>query len=74
MINILTWCCAVDQELEYPKADQASETTRFLSLSLSLCLSLSLSHTHSPHRGRDERRVEPLMSLPKILTAEVTLL
>lgn len=70
MINILTWCCAVDQELEYPKADQASETTRFLSLSLFL----SLSHTHSPHRGRDERRVEPLMSLPKILPVEVTLL
>lgn len=60
MINILTWCCAVDQELEYPKADQASETTRFLSLSLS-CLCL----THSPHREGWERRVEPLMSLPK---------
>ena len=56
------------QELEYPKADEAPETTRFLSLFL------SLPHTHSPHRGRNERGVQPLMSLPKILPAEATLL
>ena len=55
MINILTWCCAVDQELEYPKADQASETTRFLSLSLSLSVSLCLCLTHTHLTGEGMR-------------------